>query len=575
MNLNDLAKDKVKGTRVAFTALYAKASPRFLDSRKDRVDAVDKHLQDVHDQLVGSIRRKHYDALFKVYQRLAPSINDKKKIAELKEQMAHIIKVIETPVQDLNIEAILSPAQFEGLTKWVDRHSSMSKVAVDTLAALCTQQKPDLGDGVFLNFFSMTLDPPSLEGASADLLEAWSQFRAAVAGHLKQIGTQKMAQVFPRELVPIAETIPKVQSIPAWEDAMTTQVSAAVALGSQVVGALRATVDGILNLWKLMPDIGEWYVEAQKSTGSKGKTTLINVKVAMDAMIVTIYLATAHLELAPSKSKIDALHQWKFKLGAVERPNLAKEITEALVMTKCNCDAAQICEACSRLAGVGTRSSVAVSAHTMMGEAFKNLGKKNIAKLISMVNDITIHVKRSLVSAMARLSAHECCLSIELEKLCAEGGKLNDEMTGQLAKAGQHPECKQLFQDFRFWNEHIISIHCNAKELAPEGVNVEAWDLAEEVQEVGKLCGSMTLLQGLLSPAGSRVENLTKAMKGLAVLGRGLMDGHSVVQARVNEVLAEGAAAAAAAAAVAQTPASKKLKASKAVATAVATAVTK
>ena len=37
-------------------------------------------------------------------------------------------------------------------------------------------------------------------------------------------------------------------------------------------------------------------------------------------------------------------------------------------------------------------------------------------------------------------------------------------------------------------------------------------------------------------------KNLAKAMKGLSVLGRGLMDGHTVVQARANGILAKAAA---------------------------------
>ena len=115
-------------------------------------------------------------------------------------------------------------------------------------------------------------------------------------------------------------------------------------------------------------------------------------------------------------------------------------------------------------------------------------------------------------------------------------------MLKRFLKAAQESGAKQLYQDFRFWNENLCNARSTAKELAHEGQVVQEWDFDGVVVQAGKICGSMTLMQGLAMPEDKMVDTLHKTMKGLAVLGRGLMEGHSVVLARVNAVLVADAA---------------------------------
>ena len=78
-------------------------------------------------------------------------------------------------------------------------------------------------------------------------------------------------------------------------------------------------------------------------------------------------------------------------------------------------------------------------------------------------------------------------------------------------------------------------------------IPLQAWDNNESVTQAGKVAASLTLMQGLAAaPADPsfRVDALKKTMKGLAILGRGLMEGHTAVVARVNATLASAAAAA-------------------------------
>ena len=79
-------------------------------------------------------------------------------------------------------------------------------------------------------------------------------------------------------------------------------------------------------------------------------------------------------------------------------------------------------------------------------------------------------------------------------------------------------------------------------------IPLQAWDNNESVTQAGKVAASLTLMQGLAAaPADPsfRVDALKKTMKGLAILGRGLMEGHTAVVARANATLASAAAAAA------------------------------
>ena len=70
---------------------------------------------------------------------------------------------------------------------------------------------------------------------------------------------------------------------------------------------------------------------------------------------------------------------------------------------------------------------------------------------------------------------------------------------------------------------------------------MNGWDDSHTIVSAGRLCGSMTLLQGLTQKPEKQADVLAKTVKGLALLGRGLMDGHVAAQGKVNQVLAAAA----------------------------------
>lgn len=92
-----------------------------------------------------------------------------------------------------------------------------------------------------------------------------------------------------------------------------------------------------------------------------------------------------------------------------------------------------------------------------------------------------------------------------------------------------------------------LALLCLAPGRPLQLMKYKAWDTDGSVRRAGRLAGSVTLIQGLAADTelASKAAVLNRTMKGLAILGRGLMEGHSVVVARVNSTLAAAAAASA------------------------------
>jgi hypothetical protein len=54
---------RIKETRAGFDALFEKVAPRFLQSRKVRIDVVRARFCKVHSLLVDAMHKKEYDAM--------------------------------------------------------------------------------------------------------------------------------------------------------------------------------------------------------------------------------------------------------------------------------------------------------------------------------------------------------------------------------------------------------------------------------------------------------------------------------------------------------------------------------
>ena len=63
VNIGVITKVRIKETRAGFDALLEKAAPRFLQSRKVRIDVVRARLCKVHSLLVDAMHKKEYDAM--------------------------------------------------------------------------------------------------------------------------------------------------------------------------------------------------------------------------------------------------------------------------------------------------------------------------------------------------------------------------------------------------------------------------------------------------------------------------------------------------------------------------------
>lgn len=387
----------------------------------------------------------------------------------------------------------------------------------------------------------------NLKETPEEFNKAWSDFMAPMGVHVKQACMQKLVEIFPRELVPVVESAFKAKSVPEWEDVFNVSAAKVVASSSLHAGAVadqRHLADSILSLWRMLPASGEWQIELQKNGGTETSAEPVVVKVGADAALVAIYIVAAYWDMGPVNANIVVAAEWQSKLGAEARPNLVKAITSSVDGIKClETTFVQLADGCSRLVGLSMAATAAV-AHSMVLDAAKSIERKMFAKLIASINDIMNKVQESFTENMSNfVDESGTNMWVELDKLSAEGGQLTDEAVQTYVKICGMKTSKDFYIDFRFWNENIVTFHSHAKALcvAGGGADVNGWDDSHTIVSAGRLCGSMTLLQGLTQKPEKQADVLAKTVKGLALLGRGLMDGHVAVQGKVNQVLAAAA----------------------------------
>lgn len=545
-------KEKAKHTRVLLDALLAKGSPRFEASRKASLDVVRTGLDGVYQNISNAIHNKYYFQLVQFMNSMVDFMGGTNTDAPEQAQahLAILTDAFTVPFKDLDFQSFMDSAKFEVLSTWYQKHSAWVPVFKDFLTVLLAKER-NIGDSAIPNFFAVQLQ--AFEGhdvdSDLDFENKFTSFRSAAAARVKELCSQKVAETFPREFAPIAEVAAKTKSVPGWEDLFNTQVADAMggSITADGIVAHRAIADNILAVWKVLPNVGMWQVEVQKNGGSKQKPQVVPIKLGMDILIVTIHVAATYFEFIPITKCVAEASLWKAKVVVDLRPALIKTILAGLERAKCVREAVmsqlgQFVANLSPVSVVPDASSKVCMEPKLLVDAFKALDNKNVVRLVSSINDIIKYAVDGFRTIFTKFAQNKECDLLDLENLADEGRKLDKAAIEKNVRAGVGPDAKQLYTDFRFWNENLVDVLAFAKELAHEGLNISDWDSNDVVKKAGRICGSITLMQGLNAPDETKVNVLTKTMKGLSMLGRGLMDGHAIVQARANEILAAAAA---------------------------------
>ena len=434
--------------------------------------------------------------------------------------VGNVLKWIEGPLTNLSIKQIMSDSEFQTLCEWHSHCVGITKMLALVVAAVRAQHI-DFVDSAFVNFFATS--QLKFEGMGEELTKNWGELQSAMSSFIRAAGAKKMAQIFPRALVPLTEHVVQAKSVCLWEDVLTKDAAAAGAsLGAEALVGLRATADSILSLWKAMPaSAAKWEVELQKVGGTERQSKAVPVKVGMDTALVTISTMAYHLDHRTMSTHLKALGNLQDMLEAQEGETTYKRLFAALNCCKCVRETSHIYDICAKLGGLGPNAEVANSAHMMLGDASKSIECKSVAQLVGIINDITMHIKRQCRTCLASISKHKCNFAMHLDTLSSEAGQLDAETLHTFVQAAQNEDCKHLYNTFRWWNEHLAVVFMSAKEL---GHDVEAWDTESEVKEAGMLCGSMTLMQIMAGPQKNMAGVLATVMylKGCCLFDRRL-----------------------------------------------------
>ena len=139
-NFEDAHKEKIRATRELLDALKAKSSPRFEQSRKERLDPVLAAIGGVHDKLREAIRTKFYLALLDFFVEAAATMGTDKGCDDAEAaKLEHAVQLIEVPFKDLKIDPIMSESQFEDLCKWQEQHQALTRTMAGATTAMRAQ----------------------------------------------------------------------------------------------------------------------------------------------------------------------------------------------------------------------------------------------------------------------------------------------------------------------------------------------------------------------------------------------------------------------------------------------------
>ena len=562
----------VSSSKCLFSSLLASATSRFKKTRDERLRSVERSLVSVHDDLKSAMSAKLKAAISTLLSASVADLangsgddNSHCTWSHLR-QLDKMVKMMKVPLEEAKCDKIMDAKLFVALNMWwkqcladvVTMSAVMTAVPRDAKGAV------NLEEPALVTFLSWDTLPASL---SVDDAAAWDAFRTAMLQQVQQSAGRKLTENFPRELTPLAEQTLKATSVGMWEDMLAKAGPLAASVTQESMGSLRSMVDAVLTIRRYLAN--DWAVRIDKKAGTTAKPTTTTITISVDAVMTVIVVVAFRKESRGFLELAEGFNAWEKKCEIEERVQVMKDFLKATELVGClrQTTLPAVLEFASKFDG-DSPTALARNINSFCHEVCKVLTNQAFAVVAKNFNSVIRMAKKKIGQCLGEFSkpGNRNILD-ELEKMSEEGKMLDDPTLKDFVGIGTQDFAKSLYQNFRLWNENIAAAHVKMKEHAEQFFVVETWDEDDVVRRAGKVAGSMTLMQGLTAPADSRVVILKKAIAGLAMLGRGLMEGHSVVLARVNHCLAAAAAesktASDAAALAAAGPPAKKAKTAK------------
>lgn len=226
---------KLQMTRERLTALLASNSARFSKTRDARIVGVTNALQAVCDRLRDAAHEKFAQGLSKFLELAVADIKAEKPYdgSEAGAILGKLASLMHAPPEDLKIRSFMVGKQCDEFQAWFKHNSHI----VDTLAAAMLQLRASGNDNLdnsdLLALLSWREQPFDILGVGVAVAQrvvgGWKAFMTAVERLMQSMCIEKLTALYPRSLVPVAEAVATATSLAAWEDALSTAMSAAVA----------------------------------------------------------------------------------------------------------------------------------------------------------------------------------------------------------------------------------------------------------------------------------------------------------------------------------------------------------
>ena len=137
---------------------------------------------------------------------------------------------------------------------------------------------------------------------------------------------------------------------------------------------------------------------------------------------------------------------WNCRLTAEVRPSLAKDFAAAFQAVKCSRDTGlpQLGYFCFKLNCIETRC--AKVARSLLHDAAKSIIDRKCEEVLVDFNGTLQHAHNSVEIHLRAYAAKQCNMSVELGKLSADSGMLDDAALQRFLSVGQGGTSKQLYQ---------------------------------------------------------------------------------------------------------------------------------
>ena len=541
----------VSDSRALLSSLLAKATSRFKKTRDERLRSVERSLVSMHDALKSAMSTKLKAAISMHLTTSAADLNSNgddgngntwSHLPQL-DKMVWMMHTV--PLEEAKIDKIMDEQSLEALKMWWKQ----CKADVVTISSVMKAVPRD-GKGINLEepalaaFLAWDVLPASF-GIDGDAAE-WTAFRIAMLQQVQRSVGRKLTAKFPRELTPTAASALQANTLAMWEDMLDKAGPVVTSVTQESIATLRAMVDAVLNIRTYLSK--DWAVQVEKKGGTAAKPAITTITMSVDAVMTSIVLVAYRMELRAFLELAVGLNTWEKKFESEERVQVMKDFLKVTELFGCIRQTAMpaVQEFASKFDG-DSPTALARNINSFCSEVCKAHTDKAFAVVVKHYNLVIRMAKKLIGQCLGEFSKDGNGNMVEkLDKMSEEGKMIDSDSLKGFVAIGAEDFAKKCYQQFRFWNEAISESKAfmMKEQVVDQSFVVEAWGEDDVVKRAGKVAGSMTLMQGLTSqPPEGRAGVLLKTVKGLAILGKGLMEGHSAVMARVNHCLAEAAAA--------------------------------